>query len=156
MCVDVRDTGQGIAPDFLPRIFDMFSQGQTGAARAHWGPGHRALAGEATGRNAWRANPCGYPGVGRGATFCVRLPEMATAFPPEHHTVEVDASVLKGLRVLLVDDSEDTLDAFRILLEMEGAKVRAERSGKAALAAAAEAPVRSDPVGHWHAGNERL
>ncbi|MFL9963771.1 response regulator [Paraburkholderia sediminicola] len=41
--------------------------------------------------------------------------------------------------MLLVDDSEDTLDAFRALLEMKGAKVRAELSGKAALAAAAEA-----------------
>jgi two-component system CheB/CheR fusion protein len=59
--------------------------------------------------------------------------------PAEHAGLKIDASVLKGLRVLLVDDSADALDAFRTLLEMEGAKVRAELSGKAALAAAAEA-----------------
>jgi two-component system CheB/CheR fusion protein len=79
-------------------------------------------------------------GIGRGSTFCVRLPEIATPLSEELRRPEVDGNILKDLRVLLVDDSADTLDAFRTLLEMEGAKVRAELGGKAALAAASEAP----------------
>jgi two-component system CheB/CheR fusion protein len=139
VCVQVKDTGEGIAPDFLPRVFDMFSQGQTGAAREHGGLGiGLSLVKQLVEMHGGRIH-AESDGVGRGATFCVRLPEIATLLPAEHAGLEVDASVLKGLRVLLVDDSADALDAFRTLLEMEGAKVRAELSGKAALAAAAEA-----------------
>jgi two-component system CheB/CheR fusion protein len=77
-------------------------------------------------------------GVGRGATFSVRLPEIATSAPAGDARPDIDSRVLKGLSVLLVDDSAEALEAFRALLEMEGAEVRAESSGKAALAAAAE------------------
>lgn len=61
--------------------------------------------------------------------------------------------MLKDLRVSLVDDSVDTLDAFRTVLEMEGAKVRAELNGKAALAAAAGA--RFDLI-LWDIGMPRM
>jgi two-component system CheB/CheR fusion protein len=140
VCVQVEDTGQGIAPDFLPRVFDMFSQGRTGPAREHSGLGiGLSLVKQLVEMHGGQIHAHS-DGVGRGATFSVRLPEIATSLPAKHAHIEVDGSVLKDLRVLLVDDSADALDAFRTLLEMEGAKVRAELSGKAALAAAAEAP----------------
>ncbi|TDY23128.1 two-component system CheB/CheR fusion protein [Paraburkholderia sp. BL6665CI2N2] len=140
VCVQVEDTGQGIAPDFLPRVFDMFSQAKTGATREHGGLGIglslvKQLVEMHGGKIEARSD-----GLGKGATFSVRLPEVATPLSSEGRRVNVDGSILKGLRVLLVDDSAETLDAFRALLEMEGAKVRSELSGKAALAAAAEAP----------------
>jgi two-component system CheB/CheR fusion protein len=78
-------------------------------------------------------------GVGQGATFSVTLPAVATLLPADYVHLHVDGSILKDLRVLLVDDSADALDAFRALLEMEGAKVRTEPGGKAALNAVAEA-----------------
>jgi two-component system CheB/CheR fusion protein len=135
-CVQVADTGQGIAPDFLPRVFDMFSQAQSGAAREQGGLGIglslvkqlvEMHGGKIEARSA---------GIGRGSTFCVRLPEVASSSFAVHDRAQVDGSVLKDLSVLLVDDSADTLDAFRALLEMEGAKVHTASSGKAALAAA--------------------
>ncbi|MFM0034934.1 CheR family methyltransferase [Paraburkholderia strydomiana] len=140
VCVQVEDTGQGIAPDFLPRVFDMFSQAKTGAAREHGGLGIglslvKQLVEMHGGQITAKSD-----GIGRGSTFCVRLPEVATPLSEELRRPEVDGNILKDLRVLLVDDSADTLDAFRTLLEMEGAKVRAELGGKAALAAASEAP----------------
>ncbi|MFP3649271.1 response regulator, partial [Paraburkholderia sp. SIMBA_054] len=49
-----------------------------------------------------------------------------------------DTSLLKGLRILLVDDSAEGLAGFRALLELEGAQVRPERNGPDALAAAKE------------------
>jgi two-component system CheB/CheR fusion protein len=138
VCVQVVDTGEGIAPDYLPRIFDMFSQHQTGPAREHGGLGiGLSLVKQLVEMHGGQIHAKS-DGIGRGATFSVRLPETATPLPGEHANVEVDGSVLKDLRVLLVDDSADALDAFRTLLETEGAKVRAELSGKAALAAAAE------------------
>ncbi|WP_220377361.1 CheR family methyltransferase [Paraburkholderia sp. BL27I4N3] len=138
VCVQVKDTGQGIAPDFLPRVFDMFSQGHTGPAREHGGLGIglslvKQLVEMHGGQIQAKSD-----GVGQGATFSVRLPEIASSFPAEHTRPEVDGSTLKDLRILLVDDSADALDALRALLEMEGAIVRAELSGKAALAAVAE------------------
>jgi two-component system CheB/CheR fusion protein len=118
----------------------MFSQAKTGAAREHGGLGIglslvKQLVEMHGGQITAKSD-----GIGRGSTFCVRLPEIATPLSEELRRPEVDGNILKDLRVLLVDDSADTLDAFRTLLEMEGAKVRAELGGKAALAAASEAP----------------
>ncbi|SFU23985.1 two-component system, chemotaxis family, CheB/CheR fusion protein [Paraburkholderia aspalathi] len=136
--VDVTDTGQGIAPDFLPRVFDMFSQAHTGAGREHGGLGIglslvRQLAQMHGGRIEAYSE-----GIGRGARFCLRLPDIAPASPSPSPRIAVDASVLHGLRVLLVDDSAEGLEGFRALLEMEGAQVRPEPGGKSALAAAKE------------------
>jgi two-component system CheB/CheR fusion protein len=137
-CVQVKDTGQGIAPDFLPRVFDMFSQGHTGPAREHGGLGiGLSLVKQLVEMHGGQIQ-AESEGTGRGATFSVRLPDIATSVPAARVRAAIDSSVLKGARVLLVDDSAEALDAFRALLEMEGAEVRAELSGKAALAAAAQ------------------
>ncbi len=138
VCVRVEDTGQGIAPDFLPRVFDMFSQGQTGAAREHGGLGIGLSLVKQLVEMHGGTIEAKSEGLGRGARFDVRLPEISRSLPAAPVPREIDENVLKGLRVLLVDDSADTLDAFHTLLEMEGAKVRAELSPKSALAAAAE------------------
>ena len=134
--VRVADTGQGIEADFLPRIFDMFSQAQTGPARDRGGLGiGLSLVRQLVEMHGGTIDACS-EGIGKGATFCVRLPESASETPADPSRIAVDPTVLKGLRVLLVDDSAEGLDAFRTLLEMEGAHVRAESSGNAALAAA--------------------
>ncbi|CAD6530383.1 CheR family methyltransferase [Paraburkholderia metrosideri] len=139
VCVKVEDTGEGIEPDFLPRVFDMFSQSQTGVARQHSGLGiGLSLAKQLVEMHGGKIHSAS-DGVGQGATFSVTLPAVATLLPADYVHLHVDGSILKDLRVLLVDDSADALDAFRALLEMEGAKVRTEPGGKAALNAVAEA-----------------
>ncbi len=75
----VTDSGEGIPPDFLPRVFDRFSQADSSATRKHGGLGVglaivRHLV-ELHGGTV-RAESAG---AGRGATFRVRLPEMAPA-----------------------------------------------------------------------------
>jgi two-component system CheB/CheR fusion protein len=77
-------------------------------------------------------------GIGRGARFRLRLPAMPSSPALGYTDVPVDTHILKGLRVLLVDDAADGLEALSKLLKMEGASVRVELSGKAALAAVAE------------------
>jgi two-component system, chemotaxis family, CheB/CheR fusion protein len=137
--VEVTDTGQGIAPDFLPYVFDMFSQAHTGAGREHGGLGiGLSLVRQLVEMHGGRIDAYS-EGVGQGARFCLRLPEIAPASTSASLRPAIDASSLRGLRVLLVDDSAEGLEGFRALLEMEGAQVRAELGGKAALAAAQEA-----------------
>ncbi|MFP3566526.1 CheR family methyltransferase [Paraburkholderia sp. SIMBA_030] len=134
--VDVTDTGQGIAPDFLPRVFDMFSQAHTGPSRERGGLGiGLSLVRQLVEMHGGRIDAFS-EGIGRGARFCLKLPDVAPASPSPSPRTAVDASSLRGLRVLLVDDSAEGLEGFRALLEMEGAQVRAELSGKAALDAA--------------------
>ncbi|WP_278254729.1 ATP-binding protein [Paraburkholderia hospita] len=138
LCVDVADTGQGIAPEFLPRVFDMFSQADTGAGRERGGLGIglslvRQLVEMHGGRIEAHSE-----GLGTGARFSLRLPEVPHSTQPATRRAQADTSALKGLRVLLVDDSVEGLAGFGALLELEGAQVRPERNGPDALAAARE------------------
>ncbi|WP_213763455.1 CheR family methyltransferase [Caballeronia sp. dw_19] len=138
VCVEVEDTGQGIDPGFLPRIFEMFSQADGGGRRDRGGLGIglslvKQLAELHGGRIEVES-----AGQGQGARFRLWLPENAPSPPVETPRETVDPGILKGLRVLLVDDSIEALEAFRTLLEMEGAQVRAEPSAEQALEAAAQ------------------
>jgi len=138
VCVEVADTGQGIDPGFLPRIFEMFSQADGGGRRDRGGLGIglslvKQLAELHGGRIEVES-----AGQGQGASFRLWLPENAPSLPVETPREYVDPGILRGLRVLLVDDSIEALEAFRMLLEMEGAQVRAEPSAEQALEAAAQ------------------
>jgi two-component system CheB/CheR fusion protein len=139
VCIDVVDTGVGIAPDFLPRIFDLFSQAQAGASREHGGLGIglslvRQLAELHGGRIDAQSE-----GLGKGAHFSLKLPEIPPSRTSEVSRVPIDSSALRDLRILLVDDSPEGLEGFRALLEIEGARITATLSGNAALLAANEA-----------------
>jgi two-component system, chemotaxis family, CheB/CheR fusion protein len=74
--------------------------------------------------------------LGKGARFRLWLPESPTSRGLNRPSEPVDPNALMGLRVLLVEDSLEALEAFRTLLELEGAHVHAEASAKQALAAA--------------------
>lgn len=131
----VQDTGQGISPDFLPRVFDMFRQADSRTTRRTGGLGIglalvRQVA-EAHGGWVQAASE----GEGRGATFTVWLPLHAGA---ESETPEVIAEPagLQGRRVLLVEDTAETREAFAELLGAEGADVVQADSGASALALA--------------------
>ncbi|GJH21827.1 PAS domain S-box protein [Caballeronia novacaledonica] len=134
--LDVVDTGQGIAPDFLPRVFDMFSQADTGVGRERGGLGiGLSLVKQLVEMHGGKIEAHS-EGLGTGARFSLRLPEVPHLPPQENRPLHAETSVLRGLRVLLVDDSVEGLEGFRALLELEGARVRAERNGPDALAAA--------------------
>jgi two-component system CheB/CheR fusion protein len=138
LCVDVADTGQGIAPDFLPRVFDMFSQADTGAGRERGGLGIGLSPVRQLVEMHGGTIEAHSEGLGTGARFSLRLPEVPHSAHPASRHLQADTSVLRGLRVLLVDDSVEGLEGFRALLELEGAQVRAECNGPNALAAARE------------------
>jgi PAS domain S-box-containing protein len=147
----VSDTGRGIAPEFLPHVFERFRQADSGLTREVGGLGLglaivRHLV-ELHGGTIHAASE----GEGKGATFRVRLPpaarpsvsfEAALGFSrPERRRDAPPAARLDGVRVVAVDDEEDTLTLVRLILETAGAQVRTARSADEAL----DALRRGDP-----------
>jgi PAS domain S-box-containing protein len=133
----VRDTGKGIARELLPYVFDRFRQDEATTTRAHRGLG----LGLAISRHLVELHggsvSCDSAGAGAGAVFTVRLPLAPLQHPPSRDEVHprVDTGValslapsLEGLRVLLVDDDIDTLEALAAVLTQAGAEVRTASS----------------------------
>jgi signal transduction histidine kinase len=116
----VTDTGPGIDPAFLPHVFEPFRQADSSSRRQHGGLGLglsivRHIA-ELHGGKAQAANRS----PGPGAAFTVWFPIiLAPATPPPSAPIE-----LGRLRVLLVDDSADTVAVLSRLLEAKGLQVR--------------------------------
>lgn len=144
--VAVSDTGKGIATDFLPFVFDRFTQAEGGPSRRHAGLGLglaivRHLV-ELHGGTVHAASQ----GEGSGATFSVRLPvrasvparEDALVTPPsldEAPPASAAADALAGVRVLVVDDETDARELVRLMLERAGATTYGAASADEAFAA---------------------
>jgi CheY-like chemotaxis protein/anti-sigma regulatory factor (Ser/Thr protein kinase) len=141
----VRDSGEGIAPEFLPYIFERFRQADTSAKRTHGGLGlglsivnslvvmHGGIV---------RAES---DGKGKGATFIVTLPLITdslrttalSAVAPgkvqQNGFGDLNPDVLSGLKVLTVDDQPDTRELITLALGRYGAEVRSSDSASTAL-----------------------
>jgi PAS domain S-box-containing protein len=130
--IAVRDTGQGIAPDFLPYVFERFRQADSSTTRRHTGLGlGLALVKQLVEMHGGTVR-AESEGVGHGATFTVTLPVA----PPCWHGAEALAAArasLRGVRVLVVDDEEDTRELVQRLLAECQAEVVAVESAPAAL-----------------------
>lgn len=133
----VTDNGQGIEPGFLPHVFEMFRQADASTTRRHGGMGiGLALVRQLTELHGGSIEACS-DGVGHGAAFTVHLPlHVARRAAPPKPSAR-DAATLSGLRLLVVDDAEETADMMRVLLQMNGATVEAVTSGNQALELAA-------------------
>ena len=141
--VSVADTGEGIAPEFLPYIFDRFQQGDSSTTRRHGGLGLglaivKQLV-ELHGGNVQVQSD----GLGKGAIFNVRLPVTAVDPEPEKegHLPEallrenppIPEVSLTDVQVLVVDDEIDARDLVKKLLEMAGATVSTAGSASEAM-----------------------
>ncbi|MGQ7934815.1 CheR family methyltransferase [Paraburkholderia sp. D1E] len=139
-CVEVQDTGRGIEPGFLPNVFDMFSQAEGAHRRRSGGLGiGLALVKQLAEMHGGHVK-AESAGVGKGARFRVWLPADSTVTQHEIHDTPGDADLLKGMRILLIDDAVESLQAFQSLLELEGAQVWPQTNGADALAIAAHQP----------------
>lgn len=126
VCLHVSDTGQGIAADFLPFVFDRFRQGDGTTTRRHSGLGiGLALVRQLVELHGGRVDATSR-GEGRGATFTVRLPALRDLTPtrPEPMApgdVKVDGAA--ALTVLVIDDDADSREVAARMLEGTGARV---------------------------------
>ncbi|KTT44636.1 chemotaxis protein, partial [Pseudomonas oryzihabitans] len=134
--LDVSDTGQGIDPDFLPRVFEMFGQAEMKyTARAQHGLGiGLALVKQLVEAHGGRIEAHS-AGPGLGARFSVWLP-LCHAEQQLAPTAQADEQSLAGLRALLVDDSADIVETLQLLLEEEGVVVTAATDSHNGLALA--------------------
>jgi len=140
----VSDTGQGIAQEFMPRLFDRFSQADDNAARVHGGLGlGLSIVKNLTELHGGEVSAHS-DGPGRGAVFVVRFPRAAEAAQPARVPVSPEPAGdadqeagncgdVAGLRVLLVDDHADVLEAHARLLSEESAVVTTAPSALVAL-----------------------
>jgi PAS domain S-box-containing protein len=143
--VEVRDEGRGIAPEFLPHVFERFRQAEEGGAER--GQGGLGL-GLAIVRHLVDLHggtvQASSDGAGRGALFTVRLPlhrgTEAEAPPPARPAGEAGEPSLEGVRVLVVDDDADVRGMMQAVLSERGAQVRAAASAGEALDAAQREP----------------
>jgi signal transduction histidine kinase/ActR/RegA family two-component response regulator len=130
--VSVKDTGIGISPSALPRVFDMFVQldGDQERVKAGLGIGLtlvRSLVEMHNGRVDARSQ-----GIGKGSEFVVRIP-LATGAPAAESRENADVRFRGQTRVLVVDDNEDAADSLGALLRVMGADVRVAHDGMMAL-----------------------
>jgi PAS domain S-box-containing protein len=132
--IRVADNGSGITPEFLPYIFDRFSQAEGSTTRSFSGIGMGLAISRAITELHGGSIAASSEGPGKGATFTVSLPVM----PVSKHEIQserihpkawTDVSVecppeITGLKVLVVDDDSDTCDMIRSVLEQCGGEVK--------------------------------
>ncbi len=138
--ITVSDTGQGIAPQYLPIIFERFRQADSSTTRKQTGLG----LGLAIVRHLVELHggtiEATSEGLGRGATFSIRLP-LTQPSGPVHCPADgepnlvIDSQTLNGMRIVLVDDERDTRTVLEKTLRLHGAEVQAYEAAEPALTA---------------------
>jgi signal transduction histidine kinase len=137
--VAVADTGIGIAPEFLPHVFDRFAQADSSLTRTHSGLGlGLAIVQQLVEQHGGSVRAYS-TGADKGARFEVRLPVPAV-LPHAVFGRQGSANLprLDGVRVLLVDDQADAREAIAAVLAHFGADLRKAASADEALEAFAE------------------
>ncbi len=135
--VEVNDSGEGIEPEDLGRIFNAFDQVERSITRQFGGLGLGLTISKALVEMHGGGIQAHSAGKGRGATFTVRLPLLPSeaAAPPTPEAPPAPAAI-RPLRILLVEDHGDTARIMCRLLSMEGHTVQAAADVAGALALA--------------------
>ncbi len=138
--ISVSDNGQGVDPAFLPYIFDRLKQEDMSTTRAHGGLGlGLAIASHIVEEHSGKIEASS-DGRGKGTTFKVILPILATMSAPsskvESFTEEI--KTLRGVRVLVVDDSPDILQLISVWLKKAEVDVKLVSSADEVLASIAK------------------
>lgn len=142
--ISITDTGEGIAPEFLPYVFDRFRQADSRSTRRHGGLGlglaiARYLVEQHHGRISAHSD-----GVGKGTTIRMTLPLRTAPVVSDRPSPGVDPVVelrMDGVRVLVVDDHQDSRDLVAEICERCGAAVTRCDSAASALKVLADLPV---------------
>jgi signal transduction histidine kinase/DNA-binding response OmpR family regulator len=139
MILRVRDDGQGIPPERLSSMFELFVQGDQGDDRSHHG-------GLGIGLTLVRSLVQLHGGTvdafsegpGKGSEFVIRLPASAREAPRPQAAAQAPPQAHQRRRILVVDDDTDAADMLSEALRAAGHEVREEHDGASALVAAAQ------------------
>jgi signal transduction histidine kinase len=142
ICICVSDDGEGISADFLPHVFEPFRQADGSTTRRHGGVGlGLAIVKQLVEAHGGRIDARSQ-GEGQGATFSVELPvgsargaEASGSALPAPREVRLD-----GVRLLLVDDDEDSRELVACMLSERGATVVSASSAHEALGRLDDSP----------------
>ncbi len=137
----VSDTGQGIAPEFLPRIFDRFRQADSSSRRQQGGLGLGLAIVKHLVELHGGAIYAYSRGVGQGADFMITLPlavqgegeEPGAGWHLPEGQSETRSTTLRGARVLVVEDDHDTREILSVMLTRYGTEVRTAASAAEAV-----------------------
>jgi signal transduction histidine kinase/ActR/RegA family two-component response regulator len=145
LVIEVVDSGIGIDPAVLPRIFDVMEQGGISTTRRFGGLGlgltiSRSILEQHGGRLSAHS-----PGPGQGATFTIEMPttsapaESSADLAPSPAPAPVEGPLERPLEILLVEDNQDTLNYLSRLLSLRGYRVHTAADLASAIQRAAEA-----------------
>jgi signal transduction histidine kinase len=132
--ITVHDTGVGISADFLPHVFDRFRQADGSTSRRHGGLGLGLAIVDALAKMHGGRLEAKSDGVGKGSSFTFQVGLVSATVAAEK--AEQKCRSFNGLKVLVVEDSEDTLTLLSAMFAREGAKVITATSAGEALNAA--------------------
>jgi PAS domain S-box-containing protein len=142
--VTVSDSGQGIKPEFLSRVFDRFTQADSSITRAFGGLGMGLAIAKSIVELHGGTIRAESPGEGQGANFTVSFPipkmkddaeraELAEKASHNHPAIEFPPELV-GLKILVVDDELDTCEMIKTAFELCGSIVKIDTSAAGALA----------------------
>jgi PAS domain S-box-containing protein len=136
--IKVSDTGKGISADFLPHIFERFSQADSTSTRFHKGLGLGLAIAHHLVELHGGVIKAESLGVGQGATFTVRLPiYQGSRESADNSLLPTSYSLLStpltGLQVLIVDDEADTRELISTILRESGAQITSVDTVDAAI-----------------------
>src|SRR5437868_144065 len=135
----VEDTGSGIAPDFLPHVFDRFRQADGSTTRRYGGLGLGLAIVDALAKTHGGHVIAESEGLGKGARFTLVLPYSAQAQTASEKSPRAMQTKVKH-RMLIVDDSPDTLTLLRAFFEQKGSHVMTATSAREAIKVATKYP----------------
>ena len=138
VAISVKDDGVGISPEMLPRLFEIFSQGERALERSQGGLGVglslvRGLLDLHGGRVEAKSD-----GIGKGSEFTVHLPVMTGGLSEVSSRPGAEEKVVAAkCRVLIADDARDSADSLAVILAMKGHETHTAYDGEEAMTAAA-------------------
>jgi len=132
--LEVEDTGMGIAPTLLPRVFDLFTQGERTLDRSQGGLGLGLALVRRLVQMHGGTIEAASPGVGEGARFTVSLPLIAAPAEAKGGTHPAEAHQGRALHILVVEDNDDGRETLAMMLRINGHQVDEAASGPGGLA----------------------
>jgi PAS domain S-box-containing protein len=131
--VCVRDNGVGIAPEMLPKVFDLFTQVESARHRSQGGLGIGLTLVRDLVRLHGGTVEAHSDGLGKGSEFVVRLPALKEPPARRVDSANRERQPGAGKRVLVVDDDEDAAESLALLLRVAGHEVYTAHDGPAAV-----------------------